>query len=92
MPTDPPPAWEISRRQQIGARIRDARLDAGLTQIQLGELVGLDHKTIHRIEYATTDPSLGMLVRIARAMAVSLSDLVREEPRPVTGDDSRPGR
>ncbi|MEV7425001.1 MULTISPECIES: helix-turn-helix transcriptional regulator [unclassified Streptomyces] len=77
MPTDTP-AWEITRRREIGAALRDARHAANLSQIQLGELVGLDHKTIHRIEYALSDPSLGMLLRIARAVGVPLSDLIVE--------------
>ncbi|GGJ82203.1 hypothetical protein GCM10011583_12200 [Streptomyces camponoticapitis] len=77
MPTDPPPPWVLTRRQEIGTRIRAAREAAGLTQIQLAEMAGLDHKTIHRIEYAITDPSLTMLIRIAAALDTALADLVR---------------
>ncbi|MEU2181215.1 helix-turn-helix transcriptional regulator [Streptomyces thermolilacinus] len=77
MPADPPPAWVTTRRWAIGSRIRDARLHAGLTQMQLAELVGVDHKTIHRIEYALSDPSLGLLLQIAHAVNVPLADLVR---------------
>ncbi|MER7050036.1 helix-turn-helix transcriptional regulator [Streptomyces jumonjinensis] len=65
--------------QTVGDRIRDARRAAGLTQWRLGEMVGADHKTIHRIEYGTSDPSLRLLFRIARAVGVPLSELVREE-------------
>lgn len=78
MPTDQPPEWVLARRRAIGARIRDARTDAGLTQEALGERVGIDNKTVHRIEYATADPSLTMLLRIARAVGVPLAHLVRE--------------
>ncbi|MFJ2292078.1 helix-turn-helix domain-containing protein [Streptomyces sp. NPDC087894] len=77
MPTDPLPDWVLPRRQQIGATIRAAREQAGLTQIQLGELAGMDHKTVHRIEYAVTDPSLTMLLRLAAALDLPLDDLVR---------------
>lgn len=76
MLSDPSPEWVLAHRQRIGARIRDARHAAGLTQMQLGEATGLDHKTIHRIEYALSDPSLGMLIRIARELRVSLAELV----------------
>ncbi|MFD3917361.1 helix-turn-helix domain-containing protein [Streptomyces sp. NPDC058603] len=79
MLSDPPPDWETTRRREIGSTIRRARRAAGLTQIQLGEMAGLDHKTIHRIEYALSDPSLGMLLRIARAVDVPLAHLVRED-------------
>lgn len=82
MSTDPPPAWELTRRRIIGDRLREARLRANLTQEALAELVGVDHKTVHRVEYGTSDPSLGLLLRIAVAVNVPLAELVAEEPRP----------
>lgn len=78
MPTDPPPAWVLARRRAIGARVRDARNDARLTQEELGERAGIDNKTVHRIEYAISDPSLTVLLCIARAVGVPLAHLVRE--------------
>ncbi|MGW4779991.1 helix-turn-helix transcriptional regulator [Streptomyces filamentosus] len=33
--------------------------------------------TIHRIEYGTSDPSLGLLLRLARVLHVPLADLVQ---------------
>lgn len=76
MPTDQPD-WVQSRRRAIGARIRNARLDAQMSQLTLGELCGVDHKTIHRIEYGESDPSLGLLLRIAQHVETPLADLVR---------------
>ncbi|MEV8048981.1 helix-turn-helix domain-containing protein [Streptomyces bacillaris] len=76
MTTDAPPDWVLPRRQQIGRRIRALREDRGLTQIQLGERAGMDHKTVHRVEYATSDPSLSMLLRLAAALDVELAELV----------------
>ncbi|MER5482900.1 helix-turn-helix transcriptional regulator [Streptomyces sp. NPDC002812] len=78
MPTDQPPEWVLARRRAIGARVRQARHDAGLTQEALGERVGVDHKTVHRIEYAISDPSLTVLLRIAGATGVPLAHLVSE--------------
>nr|WP_256062152.1 helix-turn-helix transcriptional regulator [Streptomyces sp. ScaeMP-e83] len=66
----------LSRRQQIGRRLRALREDRGLTQMQLAERTGLDHKTVHRIEYAMSDPSLSMLLRLAAALDVELAELV----------------
>ncbi|MGA5424502.1 helix-turn-helix transcriptional regulator [Streptomyces lavendulocolor] len=77
MPADPPPAWVFTRRAIIGGRLRQARLDAGLTQWALADLVSVDHKTIHRVEHGTSDPSLGLLLRIADAVDVPLAHLVR---------------
>ncbi|MGW3330631.1 helix-turn-helix domain-containing protein [Streptomyces rubiginosohelvolus] len=76
MTTEPAPDWVLPRRQVIGRRIRVLREDRGLTQIQLGERAGMDHKTVHRIEYATSDPSLSMLLRLAAALDVELNELL----------------
>ncbi|MBT2401141.1 helix-turn-helix transcriptional regulator [Streptomyces sp. ISL-100] len=78
MPTEPPPEWVLTLREVVGRRIREARLAADLSQVALAELVGVDHKTVHRIEYGTRDPSLGLLLQLARALRVPLADLVRE--------------
>ncbi|MGW7198437.1 helix-turn-helix domain-containing protein [Streptomyces chryseus] len=77
MPTAAP-AWVLTRREAIGARIRTARQDAGLSQVKLAELVGIDHKTVHRVEYGLSDPSLSTLLLIAHAVDVPLGDLVRQ--------------
>ncbi|MFE4311482.1 helix-turn-helix domain-containing protein [Streptomyces sp. NPDC056891] len=76
MPSEQP-AWVLTRRELIGARIRDARLLANLSQLELGNRAGVDHKTIHRIEYGASDPGLGLLLQIARAVDVPLAELVR---------------
>jgi transcriptional regulator with XRE-family HTH domain len=71
------PDWVHARRREIGARVRDARLNANLTQLQLGELIGRDHRTIHRWEYALRIPDLEDLLLIADALDVPLAELVR---------------
>jgi transcriptional regulator with XRE-family HTH domain len=71
------PDWVPARRRQIGDRIRTARHTAGLSQMQLGERIGRDHKTVHRYEYATAVPTLEDLLLIADALDVPLADLVR---------------
>jgi transcriptional regulator with XRE-family HTH domain len=71
------PDWVPICRREIGERIRAARREAKLSQIQLGEQVGRDHKTIHRYETAISDPHLTDLLLIADALGVPLADLVR---------------
>jgi transcriptional regulator with XRE-family HTH domain len=78
VPPDPPPDWELARRRVIGGRIRDARLRANLTQMRLAERIGVDHRTVHRWEYATSVPNLSNLLLLADACGVSIVDLVRE--------------
>ncbi|MFE9448245.1 helix-turn-helix domain-containing protein [Streptomyces sp. NPDC006739] len=74
---DPIPDWVPHRRQQIGLQIRAARRTARLSQIQLGDRIGRDHKTISRWENALTAPDLTDLLLVADALNVPLADLVR---------------
>ncbi|CAL9352793.1 hypothetical protein SUDANB1_00495 [Streptomyces sp. enrichment culture] len=74
---DPLPDWVPRRRAQIGLQIREARRRAHLSQMQLGERIGRDNKTISRWENALTAPDLTDLLLIADALGVPLSDLVQ---------------
>lgn len=71
------PNWVQARRREIGDRIRTARRTAGFSQIQLGERIGRDHKTVHRYETAQTPPDLVDLLLLADALDIPLADLVR---------------
>lgn len=71
------PDWVLTRRRAIGDHIRTARLDAQLSQVQLGELIGRDHKTIHRYETAQSVPTLVDLLLMAEALDTPLADLLR---------------
>ncbi|MFJ2006976.1 helix-turn-helix domain-containing protein [Streptomyces chartreusis] len=74
---NPPPQWVLTRQRAIGVQLREARKRAGLTQIQLGDRVGRDHKTISRWENANSTPDLRDLVVLAHVLDVPLAELVR---------------
>lgn len=77
MPREPLPPSVHTRRRAIGERIRTARRDASLTQEQLAERCGgIDRRTIHRIEYGTSDPTLSLLLLISDALGVRPGQLV----------------
>ena len=73
----PPPDWVLTRRRAIGDHIRTARLTAGLTQEQVALRIGMDRATYNRIEKGHAAALLDSLIRIADAIGVPLSDLVR---------------
>lgn len=77
VPADPLPEWVPARRRVVGDRIRAARAERKLTQEKLGQLTGLDRKTINRVEQATHSTHLDHLLLIADALDVPLADLVR---------------
>lgn len=82
---DPVPERVIARRRAIGARIREAREAAGLTQEQLAEATDLVRNTIGNVEQGHYSPRLDSLIMIADAVRVPLEQLVDlsgEEPRP----------
>lgn len=77
MPTDPLPDWVISRRRAVGDHVRSVRTAKRLSQEKLGELTGLDRKTINRVEQGTYSTSLDHLLLIAHALDVPLAELVK---------------
>ena len=67
----------IARRRAIGERIRAVRLHANLTQEQVSLRSGIGLASYNRIEQGHASPMLDSLIRIADAIGVPLSDLVR---------------
>ncbi|MGS2588117.1 helix-turn-helix domain-containing protein [Streptomyces hebeiensis] len=92
MPSPRPTERVLARRREIGDQLRAARLHANLTQERLALRAGITLGQYSRIEQGHSSPLLDTLIRIADAIGVPLSHLVREEgPRPTpTGDDARP--
>lgn len=82
MPSAPPPDWIRDHRRLVGARIREARLYANLTQEKLAEAAGMDRQAINRIEQGHQSPILDNLLRIADVLHTDPGDLIK---RPATG-------
>ncbi len=62
----------MDTKKLIGARIKELRKQAGLTQEQLAEAVELDARHLSRLEVGKHFPSLDSLERIAVALNVPL--------------------
>lgn len=54
----------------IGSRVRAAREDAGLSQRQLAEILGVSHQKVHALESGLTHAQVGELVEVAEALKV----------------------
>lgn len=70
------PEWVPTARRDIGDRIRAARTERKLSQEKLGEMTGLDRKTVNRIEQGAHATLIDHLLLIADALDVPLRDLV----------------
>jgi transcriptional regulator with XRE-family HTH domain len=73
----PPPDWILAHRQRIGARIREERRRARLTQEEVANRIGLDRPSIVEIEQGQRNMTINTFIRIADALGVPLADLVR---------------
>lgn len=65
-----------SSQQKLGNKIRKLRKEAGISQIKLEGLSGVDRTYISDIERATRNPSVKTLEKLAKALKVKVSDLM----------------
>ena len=59
----------------IGAKIRDIREDADLTQQQIADLIPMNQSNYSKIERNIQDPSMFQLKRIAEILNIDLNEL-----------------
>lgn len=62
----------LGPEMDITRAILDARIQAGLTQVELSERSGISQADISRLEKGTRNPSLALLKRLADAMDTKL--------------------
>ncbi|MGX6446790.1 helix-turn-helix domain-containing protein [Patulibacter sp. S7RM1-6] len=62
----------------FAAQLRVLRLDAEMTQDQLGGAAGLDAREIRRYEAGERDPGLRTVNKLARALGVTVPELLDE--------------
>lgn len=67
-------------RHSQGARLAALRASAGLTQVELAELVGEKQQTIAYWERRARPPRSDALPGLARALGVSVEDLIGDKP------------
>ena len=56
----------------VGARIRHRRIELGLSQRQLAEMLGITNGLIHKYEYGRNRVRIGMFYEIARKLDVPI--------------------
>lgn len=56
---------------EIGARIKQARMECGITQEQMAELVDVTVQYVSDLERGVTGGSVGTIVKICRTLSVS---------------------
>ncbi|MBA4247290.1 MAG: XRE family transcriptional regulator [Microbacterium sp.] len=64
---------ELDDRAALGMQVRTARRSLALTQPALAELTGLQQSEISRIENGLSNPTLETVLRLARALSMTLT-------------------
>lgn len=75
-----PPAGSRMGEIQVAAAVRDLRRVRNLSQRQLATRMGVPRTYISKIENGKAMPTLNSLDRLARALQVDLSALLRDAP------------
>lgn len=70
----------------IGTRVKDARMELGITQEQLGDKVGVSKVSICGYEQGTRMPSISILPNLADALNVSVDYLLGRDVDVVSED------
>jgi transcriptional regulator with XRE-family HTH domain len=63
--------------------VRRLRLERGMTQEALSEAIGIELRTLQRVEAASTNPSLTMLINLAEVLKVEPGALLEPTDQPV---------
>ena len=62
----------------FGKRLKELRMEKGLSQQKLGELLGFCNQTISFWESGSREPDLDTLVKIAHYFEVTMEELLEE--------------
>jgi len=71
-----PPAEGADYFERLGRRVQQVRAGRGFTQQELADEAGLDRTYISGVEHGKQNPTIGALLRLARALEVPLDHLV----------------
>jgi transcriptional regulator with XRE-family HTH domain len=67
----------------VGAKVRSARITAGLSQALLAEQVGLTRSSVANLEAARQRTSLYHFILISRALGAAVNELLPDNPNSI---------
>lgn len=63
---------------EFGQYLRQLRVSKGLSQFQLGKLVGVSDKAVSKWENGISKPKTGIILKLSGILSVSTEDLLQE--------------
>jgi putative transcriptional regulator len=79
-----------STNEEFGARVRELREGTGLSQERFADAIKVGRSHLWRIEHAKTNPTLQVMVKIARGLDLSLARLFETMDERPQWPDSAP--
>ena len=67
-----------STHVKFGRRIQELRKQKGLTQEDLADLINVDRSYMGFVERGERNPTLSKIVKIARSLGITLSELFKD--------------
>ena len=58
----------------IGKKIKELRLEKGLSQMQLGKLIGVSQKAVDYWERSVNEPKAGYIIALVKAFDVTFDE------------------
>jgi transcriptional regulator with XRE-family HTH domain len=68
----------MKMHKHIGQRIREIRLQQGLSQPQLAKRAGMSRSYLTQLEQGSSEPTVSKAIAIAKALKTTLSYLIEE--------------
>ena len=64
----------------IGERIKDLRLEKGLSQLQLGKLIGVSQKAVDYWERSVNEPKSSYIMALVNVFGISFDEFLNVKP------------
>lgn len=64
-----------TKTKKVAKRLKQYRLDAGMSQQEVADFAGIDRKTVNRIENFHFMPNIDTFLRLTTALAVKPADI-----------------
>lgn len=74
-------SYAFEFEETFSARLREARYNAHMSQSRLANIIGVRTSTIRGYETGRRMPNIEIAARIARALNISISDLIGEREK-----------
>ena len=65
---------------KVGEKIKELRTEKGLTQMQLGKMIGVSQKAVDHWERSVNEPKASYIIALVKAFGVSFDEFFENVP------------